>query len=70
MTETNVKDFPICPYCGYSSPHIHEYLQSEAVKDSDGVWNCSSCRKDYNVIMTIKYLFTTNKIKGENNVNN
>ena len=56
-------DFPICPYCGYSSPHIQEFLKSEASKRPEiDIWNCNNCEKDYNVQMYIKYQFRTSKI--------
>jgi hypothetical protein len=64
MENNILVEFPVCPYCGYSSPHITEYLQSDAVKDSDGTWNCNNCQKEYNVLMTVKYLFTTTKIES------
>jgi len=64
MLNTIMQDFPTCPYCGYSSPHIQEFLKSEACKRNEvDTWNCNNCGENYNVFMFIKYLFTTRKIE-------
>lgn len=55
--DTEYKDFPTCPYCGYEK--TDEYYMVES-----GEWECPSCEKTCVVEVRTVMEFTTKRREG------